>query len=169
MFYQSFSRGFTRINADLRQSAFICGLVFLLACAANAASLPPGFTETAISGLNNPTAMAIAPDGRIFVCQQGGSLRVIKNDVLLSSPFVSVTVDANGERGLLGVAFDPDFLVNQYVYVYYTSTSGSTHNRISRFTAAGDVAAVGSEVVLLDLNNLSSATNHNGGALHFGR
>ena len=44
-----------------------------------AATLPTGFTETAISGLSNPTAMAIAPDGRIFICQQGGSLRVIKN------------------------------------------------------------------------------------------
>jgi glucose/arabinose dehydrogenase len=112
--------------------------------------------------------MAIAPDGRIFVCEQGGSLRVIKNGVLLATPFLALTVDSSGERGLLGVAFDPDFQTNHYVYVYYTARTSSRHNRVSRFTANGDVAAAGSELVLLSLNNLSSATNHNGGALHFG-
>ena len=86
----------------------------------------------------------------------------------MSTPFLTVTVSSSGERGLLGVAFDPNFAVNQYVYVYYTATSPAVHNRVSRFTASGDVAAAGSEVVLLDLDNLSSATNHNGGALNFG-
>lgn len=144
-------------------------LATLLLCAfAGAATLPSGFSETTIaSGLSNPTAMAMAPDGRIFVCQQGGALRVVKNDTLLAAPFVTLTVDSTGERGLLGVAFDPDFLTNQFVYVYYTATN-PVHNRISRFTANGDVAAAGSEVVLMDLENLS-ATNHNGGAIHFGR
>src|SRR4030095_9235086 len=51
---------------------------------------------------------------------------------------------------------------------YYTATTPNVHNRISRFTANGDVAVVGSEVTILDLNPLSSATNHNGGAIHFG-
>ena len=146
-------------------------LALLLFCAATAgaATLPAGFSETLVSGLSNPTAMALAPDGRIFVCQQGGALRVVKNGTLLATPFVTLTVSSSGERGLLGIAFDPDFLTNQYVYVYYTATTPVVHNRISRFTASGDVAAAGSEVVLLELNNLSSATNHNGGALHFGR
>jgi hypothetical protein len=112
--------------------------------------------------------MAIAPDGRIFVCEQGGSLRVIKNGALLSTPFLTVPVSFLGERGLLGVAFDPAFETTQYVYVYYTTSSSPIRNRVSRFTANGDVAAAGSEVVLLELSNLSSATNHNGGALHFG-
>src|SRR2546426_11659168 len=136
---------------------------------AMAASLPTGFTETQIaSGLSGPTAMAFAPDGRLFVCQQGGQLRVIKNGSLLTTPFLTVTVDSSGERGLLGVAFDPDFPTNGFVYIYYTATTPATHNRVSRFTANGDVAVSGSEVVILDLNNLSSATNHNGGPIHFG-
>jgi glucose/arabinose dehydrogenase len=88
--------------------------------------------------------------------------------VLLATPFVSLTVDPVGERGLLGVAFDPAFTTSHYVYVYYTATTPNTHNRISRFTANGNVAVAGSEVVVLDLNPLSSATNHNGGAMHFG-
>jgi glucose/arabinose dehydrogenase len=134
-----------------------------------AATLPSGFAENQVAGgLSNPTAMAFAPDGRLFVCQQGGQLRVIKNGALLPTPFVSLTVDSAGERGLLGVTFDPNFATNQFVYVYYTTSSPSTHNRVSRFTANGDVALAGSEVVILELNNLSGATNHNGGAIHFG-
>ena len=134
-----------------------------------AATVPAGFTDAVVAtGLTNPTAMALAPDGRIFVCEQGGTLRVIKNGALLATPFLTVTVDASGERGLLGVAFDPNFVSNQLVYIYYTATTPTIHNRISHFTAAGDVAMPGSEVTVMDLNNLSTATNHNGGALHFG-
>ena len=119
------------------------------------------------NGLSNPTAMDFAPDGRLFVCLQGGQLRVIKNGSLLPTPFVSLTVNSSGERGLLGVAFDPNFTTNNFIYVYYTATTPAVHNRVSRFTANGDVAMAGSEFVLLDLENLS-ATNHNGGAIHFG-
>ncbi len=141
---------------------------FLLTAGVRGATLPTGFTETFLATtLANPTAMALAGDGRIFACEQSGKLRVIKNGALLATPFVTLTVDANGERGLLGVAFDPNFTQNQYVYVYYTVPS-PVHNRLSRFTANGDVAVPGSEVHLLELDNLSSATNHNGGALHFG-
>ncbi len=140
----------------------------LVLCAppAAAATLPAGFTETLVTGgLTNPTAMTFAPDGRLFVCQQGGQLRVIQNGALLPTPFVALTVNSLGERGLLGVALDPNFTVNQYVYLYYTATTPAIHNRISRFTANGNVAA-GGEVVLLELDNLN-ATNHNGGGIHF--
>lgn len=134
-----------------------------------AAAVPAGFSETLVaSGMTAPTAMAFAPDGRLFVCQQGGQLRVIKNGILLTTPFVTVSTVLDGERGLLGVAFDPNFASNNFIYVYYTAQTPAPHNRLSRFTANGDVAVAGSEVVLLELNNLSSATNHNGGAIHFG-
>ena len=135
----------------------------------NAATVPAGFTDAVVaSGLNNPSAMALAPDGRIFVCQQGGALRVIKNGVLLATPFLTVPVDSTGERGLLGVALDPNFVSNQLIYIYYTATTPTIHNRISRFTASGDVALTGSETIIMDMPNLSTATNHNGGAIHFG-
>ncbi|HEX8128272.1 MAG TPA: PQQ-dependent sugar dehydrogenase [Pyrinomonadaceae bacterium] len=151
---------------------FIFASFILCCCAAfetRAATVPAGFTDTLVAGdLSNATAMAIAPDGRIFVCQQGGALRVVKNGALLATPFLTVTVSASGERGLLGVAFDPNFNTNGFVYIYYTATTPAIHNRVSRFTANGDVAVAGSELVLLDLDNLSAATNHNGGAMHFG-
>src|SRR6476469_3404726 len=138
-----------------RKLALMAGAVLAAGCvAASAATLPAGFNESVVaSGISSPTAMAFAPDGRLFVCQQGGQLRVVKNGVLLPTPFVSLTVDPFGERGLLGVAFDPNFTTNNFVYVYYTATTPTTHNRVSRFTANGDVAVVGSEVAILDLNN----------------
>jgi glucose/arabinose dehydrogenase len=138
--------------------------------AAAATNLPSGFEDvTVVTGLSSPTAMQFAPDGRLFVAQQGGSLRVIKNGALLATPFVTLTVNSSGERGLLGIAFDPNFLSNQYLYLFYTATTPAIHNRVSRFKANGDIAdSAHGEVVLLDFDNLSSATNHNGGALHFG-
>jgi glucose/arabinose dehydrogenase len=133
-----------------------------------AAVIPSGFTDTlVVSGLSTPTAMAVAPDGRIFIAQQGGQLRVVKNGLLLPQPFLAVNVNSSGERGLLGVAFDPDFASNQYLYVYYTAVA-PLHNRVTRFTADGDVAVADRETSILELDNLSSATNHNGGAIHFG-
>jgi glucose/arabinose dehydrogenase len=137
------------------------------------ASVPQGFTrnESWVTGLSDATAFAQAPDGRIFIAQQGGALRVVKNGVLLPTPFHQFTVNANGERGLIGVALHPDFARNGWVYAHYTSTSGSVHNRITRLVANGDVST-GSETATaglpIDLPALSSATNHNGGALHFG-
>src|SRR5690242_811582 len=136
---------------------------------ASATTLPDGFSETTVaSGIASPTAMAIAPDGRIFVSSQTGALRVIKNGVLLTNPFLTLSVDSTGERGLLGVAFDPHFNINHFIYIYYTVPTSPAHNRVSRFTANGDVVVSGSETVLLDLDPLSSAANHNGGAGHFG-
>ncbi|HYE04405.1 MAG TPA: PQQ-dependent sugar dehydrogenase, partial [Planctomycetota bacterium] len=133
------------------------------------AAVPAGFADAAwVGSLPNGTAMAFAPDGRLFVCQQGGQLRVIANGSLLATPFLSLAVDAGGERGLLGVAFDPAFATNGHVYVYHTLTTTPRRNRITRFTAAGNVAQAGSEFVVVTLDDLSGATNHNGGAIHFG-
>ena len=122
------------------------------------------------SGLTDPTSMAFAPDGRLFVAEKGGTLRVIKNGVLLSTPFLSVSVNTSGERGLIGVAIDPNFAANRYVYVQYTTNSDPIHNRVSRFTASPlnpDIAAAGSEMAIADLDNLDGSY-HNAGAIHFG-
>src|SRR6476661_10761395 len=96
---------------------FVAGLLHL-----QGATLPSGFTEAQF-GSNvggTPTAMEFAPDGRLFVCLQGGQVRVIKNGALLATPFLSLSVDSSAERGLIGIAFDPNFTNNHYVYVYYT-------------------------------------------------
>ena len=124
---------------------------------------------TLTNALTNPTAIGLAPDGRIFVAEQGGGLRVVKDGVLLPTPFLTLSVTSTNERGLLGVTFDPNFEQNGWVYVYYTSSSPVV-NRVSRFTASAsnpDVAEPGSEVFVFD--NIPSKTGwHNGGAIHFG-
>jgi glucose/arabinose dehydrogenase len=159
-------------DSGMHQPRLFLAVVFLLhalSFSASGATLPTGFVETTVaSGIDSPTAMAIAPDGRIFVCSKTGALRVIKNGVLLTTPFVILSVDSLGERGLLGVALDPNFTLNQYIYLHYTVPGTPSHNRVARFTANGDVVLTGSRVILLELSPLSTATNHNGGALHFG-
>jgi glucose/arabinose dehydrogenase/PKD repeat protein len=147
----------------------------LSASPADAATIQPveeGFQETLITGgLIVPTAMDFAPDGRLFVAEKGGSLRVIKNGQLLPTPFVTVNADQFGERGLLGVTFDPDFVNNRFVYVYYSHAVGPK-NRVSRFRASvsnPDVAEAGSEQVILDnIPILPGSCCHNAGAIHFG-
>lgn len=136
---------------------------------ATAQTFPAGFSQALVaSGISNPTVLAFAPDGRVFVGEQGGALRVIKNGSLLPTPFVSLNVNSSGERGLIGLTLDPNFSTNHYLYLYYTAPTSPIHNRISRFTASGDVVMPGSEKVVLDLDPLGWATNHNGGAMHFG-
>ena len=133
------------------------------------AVVPAGFTDTTlVSGsIKNPTTMAFAPDGRLFIAEQGGNLKVFKNGNLNTTPFLKVTTNTAGERGLMGVTFDPDFNTNRYVYIYYTATTPAYHNRISRFTANGDVAVAGSEKVIMELPNLVNVY-HNSGAMRFG-
>jgi glucose/arabinose dehydrogenase len=158
-----------RSQYTLRMRVTLLAVLLLgLSGLAPAATLPTGFVETQIaSGLSGPTTMDIAPDGRIFVLEEGGRVRVIKNNQLLTTPFITLTTNTTGERGVLGIAFDPNFTSNRFVYLYYTATSPTIHNRVSRFTANGDVAVAGSEVQLLNLPTLGSEF-HNGGAIHFG-
>ena len=113
-------------------------------------TLPSGFTESRIGtfGFTSPTAMAMAPDGRIFVAEQAGQLMVVKDGQLLPTPFLTVNTTDENERGLFGVVLDPNFETNGYVYVSYTNLEGTIHTRLSRFTASGDVAAPGSETTI---------------------
>ena len=149
---------------------FLMALFFInlsLTNTANAQTLPAGFSQVFVGNVTNPTAMSFAPDGRLFILEQGGTVRIVKNGVVLPQPFISLNVNSSGERGLLGIAFDPSFSTNNFIYLYYT-LSTAANNRISRFTANGDVAVTGSEVQVLNLDPLSTATNHNGGTMQFG-
>jgi glucose/arabinose dehydrogenase len=158
--------------------ALLASVVAVVAFSANsargAAALPPNFARSqVVGGLASPTAMEFAPDGRLFVAEQRGTLRVLKAGGKLATFLdISGSVDSAGERGLLGVAFDPAFSKNHYVYLYYTQrATGATpaHNQVVRVRARGDRAVAGTKKLILRLNNLSSATNHNGGAIHFGK
>lgn len=156
--------------------------------------LPSGFNETLItsqSDLSGPTAMEFSPTGQLWVLEQTGRVKLVRTgtgtDAGTTHTALTLTVDSAGERGLLGIAFDPTYdgagANTDYVYLYYTtprtSASDPANNRVSRFTVTGagtTTPTLGSELLLLDLppededNNPATDgdTNHNGGALHFG-
>jgi glucose/arabinose dehydrogenase len=130
-------------------------------------SLSAGFTAAQF-GADMPdlaTTLSFAPDGRLFVALKQGAIRIVKDGTLLAQNFASFGVDDSGERGLIGLAFHPQFATNGYVYVHYSTTSGA--QRISRVTANGDVMVPGSEVHILNLP-ASGSIFHNGGAIRFG-
>ena len=171
-YQQNNQQAYSRVSLGRNRYRFGQVILLILLFIVNqvqAQTLPTNFSQQLVTnGLNRPNVIAFAADGRIFVAEQGGALRIIKNGSLLPTPFIQLNVDSQGERGLIGLTLDPNFAANQYVYLYYTVPSAPSHNRISRFTANGDVVLANSELVLLDMEPLS-ATNHNGGSLSFGK
>ncbi len=147
-------------------------LAAALALAAPAgAAVPAGFTDATFVNVGAPTDLTFAPDGRLLVTSQGGSLRVYggTGTLLGTTTIPAAQICAQSERGLLGVATDPSFLANGYVYLFYTRNTGSgCVNRVSRFTMSGQTFAMASELVLVD-RMPSAGGNHNAGDVAFGK
>ncbi len=127
-------------------------------------------TELFKSGFNNPINLQNAGDERLFVVEQAGRIKILNPDASVNSQlFLDLTsiVSSGGERGLLGLAFHPDYANNGYFYVDYSNSAGN--NQISRFsvsTTNPNVADPNSEFPLLTINQPFS--NHNGGCIAFG-
>lgn len=143
------------------------------------ATLPTGFAEVVVAdGLSNATAMEVAPNGDLWVLQQGGAVKRFRPGSAAADTVADLSalgIRSEGERGLLGIAFDPNYASNKSVYLYYTKDNGGAapNNRIGRFTVNDANAAdysldPAAGTTILNLDPLSSATNHNGGAIHFG-
>lgn len=121
------------------------------------------------SGLSSPVFVD-APDGddRLFIVERRGWIRILDNGSVLPTPFLDIDAKTNGggERGLLGMAFHPDYGSNGRFYVYYTNTANNSV--LAEYTVSGnpDVADAGSERILLTVNQ--PAGNHNGGMVAFG-
>ncbi len=133
-----------------------------------AVTLPPEFEDQLVASVGSPTALAFTPDGRLLITRQYGTLRVYRNGALVPDPALDLTsrICANGERGVLGVAVDPAFALNHYIYLYYTHkksdscpmNTGSTGaspdypvNRVARFILGNDDDVdPASETVLID-------------------
>jgi hypothetical protein len=150
------------------RTALLLVLTLLCFSRSQAIELQPGFVGELITDeLRSPTSVAVAADGRIFVTEKGGAVRIIENGTLLPDPAFQVSVDEFGERGLGSILLDPDFDQNGHLYIYYT-VAGEEHNRVSRFTMNGNRAIPGSETILRDLTEVAS-TIHNGGTMRWGR
>jgi glucose/arabinose dehydrogenase len=129
---------------------------------------PPADFQTSLligSGLSEPSGFEIAPDGRIFILQRTGEVRIFKNGQLLAQPFAVLPSVDTGDRGLIGIAFDPDFgVANHYVYFYYTGLDLLNH--LVRFDASADVGADG-PFQIFQTESLSQNL-HVGGSVRFG-
>ena len=142
--------------------------------------MPAGFADVLVTLAPSPTALAFTPDGRMLVTAKTGQLFVVRNGVLRASPALdlSARVCTQSERGLLGVAVDPAFATNQFVYLYYTAQNAAGAcprlkakwpvNRVVRVVLrANDIVDPASEFVLFD--GIPSVSGiHNAGDLAFG-
>lgn len=165
----------TRRHSSRRASTRLLFVALSLACSNSAAPPVPLPDEIAVvpvaTGLINPLYLtAPAGDSRLFIVEQRGTIRVVLNGQLLSQPYLDlrgkVTPNGPDERGLLGLAFHPNFWQNGFFYVNYTDLNSNT--RIERYTTAplSDVADANSASLVLAITQ--PFTNHNGGHLLFG-
>ena len=151
-------------------------MIVLAVTRAYAVDVPAGFVvETLATNLNATTAITAAPDGRIFIADQTGPLRVWKNGRVLPRPALDLSdrVDDYWERGLIGVTLHPDFPRTPHLFVVYVARKPFTHHVVSRFTIIGDQADAASELILLegdDQKTLGGTVphGHQGGPIRFG-
>ena len=146
-----------------------------------AAALPVGFEDMVVATVASPTALAFTPDGRLLITTQPGKLWIVQNGALVATPALDLgpVLCTNLERGLLGVAVDPDFASNRFIYLYYTFNKFRSCpsvispslpvNRVSRFTLAdNNTVSRATELILVD-NIANVNAGHNAGDVHFGR
>lgn len=153
-------------------STLLVGVTLLLQGTAQAQDIewPEISVVEVVDGLDSPLLVTHAGDGsgRIFIVEQGGTIRVVQGGALLPTPFLDITnlVSCCGEQGLLGLAFPPDYSEKDYFYVNYTDNSGDTVVARYDVSANPNVADSDSEEVVLTVDQPYS--NHNGGHLAFG-
>jgi glucose/arabinose dehydrogenase/PKD repeat protein len=158
---------FFALGGPLRLSVVLLLTLALFWPPAGIAAPPQDFQTSLVvgDGLNGPSGFEIAPDGRIFILERSGKIKIVKNGQLLPTPFADLPSEDTGDRGLIGIAFDPDFGVsNHYVYFYYTGHDLLNH--LVRFSAHEDVGTDGP----FELFRTSSPSHllHVGGSIRFG-
>ena len=133
-----------------------------------AAPTPEFSIDVLIKGLDTPWAIDFAPDGRIFITERGGRIRVLERGHLRPDPWMTLDVASSGEAGLLGLALDPRFAQNFFLYVTYTyrNVSGKMQNRLVRLREDAKSGKGHLDKVLID--NVAAANNHDGGRVKFG-
>lgn len=131
-------------------------------------SAPSMSIDTLVGGLDVPWSLAFAPDGRIFVTERPGRIRIVSDGRLLPDPWAVLDVAVTGEGGLLGLAIDPGFSENRFVYVAvtYRASSGDLRNKLVRFKEEPATGKGGLDKVLLD--NVMGSSIHDGGRVKFG-
>ncbi|MBK8505153.1 MAG: PQQ-dependent sugar dehydrogenase [Saprospiraceae bacterium] len=128
------------------------------------------------TGFTNSIGLANAGDGseRLFIVEQAGRIIIIENGITLATPFLDIdpiVISGGGERGLLGLAFHPDYENNGYFFVHYSDNNGDTQiSRFSRQVSNPNLADATSElkILLVDQPDIMGYENHKGGSIRFG-
>ncbi len=172
-------------------------LALLPSGGANAQTLPAGFSSSLVTQVSQPTAIAFLPDGRMLITSQGGTVRLLTGSTLTPALSFNTTGEAtmadprpglctSSEGGALGIAVDPDFANNKFIYIFYTarnggdcgtpsygpttySSSGQRVNRVSRFTWNDATNSINPTETQLINGMPARGGNHNAGDLHFGK
>ncbi|WP_298307380.1 PQQ-dependent sugar dehydrogenase [Flavobacterium sp.] len=121
------------------------------------------------TGFNSPVEIANAGDSRLFVVQQGGLIRILNsNGTVNATPFLNLStiISSGGERGLLGLAFHPNYTTNGFFFVNYTNTSGNTV--IARYSVNSGNPNIANTTGTILMTIAQPFTNHNGGSIKFG-
>jgi len=142
---------------------FTIGIITILTYSLTSAAAESYQVETVAENLEIPWGIAFAPDGRIFVTERVGNLRVIEDGILNPEP-VKILDVSGFEGGLLGIALDPNFEENHHIYLYYTYEELRTYNKLSRFTESDN--QLSDELILLD--KIAGGKYHDGGRIKFG-
>ena len=156
----------------MKKTILFAALIAPLILSAQVLNKPKAALRNWATGLSEPIAITNCGDSRMFVVERAGRIKIISDSMtVLSVPFLNISgpvQSAGGEQGLLGLAFEPNYLDSGYFYVYYIAGAGNGNSRISRFSVSNDpnLADVASEQVLFEWPQPYS--NHNGGDLHFG-
>jgi glucose/arabinose dehydrogenase len=132
------------------------------------AATPDFAIEAIVRGLDTPWAIDFASDGRTFVSERTGRIRVIEHGQLQTDPWMTLEVAARGEAGLMGLAVDPHFSQNRFVYVAYSYRAGAftVRNRLARLREDPTTGKGTVDKILLD--DLAGGSNHDGGRVKFG-
>ncbi len=128
--------------------------------------VPAGFAKTQLAhGLKNPTVFTFAPNGDIYIGEQSGTILLYHNGAVQPTPVGTLNTDGSAEKGLLGMALDPNFAGNGYIYVSYTTTD--EHAQVSRFTIQNGALNMASEKVIYK-GNQAQNPHHSANDLHIG-
>jgi len=129
---------------------------------------PDSKIEVLVRGLDTPWAIDFAPNGRILITERPGRIRVVEEGRLLPEPWITLEIAAVGEAGLMGLALDPQFGQNRFVYVAYTyrAANGRMQNRLVRLREDPKTGKGRLDKVLID--NVAGSNNHDGGRVKFG-
>jgi len=171
---QAWYTGLGHTDASYSESLFLDHLLGGIRYAAGqvpsdgGATIEANFQKVVLdTGAFNPMELEVAPDGRVFYIQREGAVKVYSPTSGNTTVAANLNVFSGNEDGLLGLALDPNFSQNSWIYLFYSPSGPTEKFNLSRFTLVGNQLDMNSEVIMLEVFNQRAESGHSGGALAF--